>query len=89
LALEGGEWERTDKFFERVLDINPQHASAYIGKLCAELRIKNEADLANHVIPLDDMRNFRLALRFADARLHTQVERKISAKIYARRIRCV
>jgi len=69
LALEEGKWSRADEFFERVLDINPEHTPAYLGKLCAELEIMSEADLANHEKPLDNMRNYQLALRFADARL--------------------
>ena len=73
LALEDGDWQRADEFFERVLDIDHQHAPAYLGKLCAELNIKAEADLANHVRPLDDMRNYQRALQFADARYKAKV----------------
>ena len=67
LALEDGDWQRADEFFGRVLDINQEHAPAYLGKLCAELKIKSEADLANHKARLDDMPNYQKALRFADA----------------------
>ena len=73
LALEDGDWKRADEFFERVLDINPEHAPAYFGKLCSELKIKSEADLANHGTPLDNMPNYKKALRFADARYRTKV----------------
>ena len=73
LALEGGEWSRADEFFERVLDINPEHAPAYLGKLFAELKIKSEADLANHDKPVDDMLNYQRFIRFADERYRAKV----------------
>jgi len=74
MFLEDEEWKRADEYFDRVLDIGPEHAPAYLGKLCAELKIKDEADLANHAVPLDDMRNYQRALRFADARLSVKLE---------------
>ena len=73
LSLEEGNWQRADEFFERVLDINPEHAPAYIGKLLAELKIKNEADLVNHIKQLDNMLNYKRALRFADERYKAKV----------------
>lgn len=33
MALEDGEWERADAFFEKALNLNPRCAEAYIGKL--------------------------------------------------------
>lgn len=74
LALEDGEWQEADEFFIRVLDINPEHAPAYLGRLLAELKIKNEAGLANHEKPLDNILNFQRTLRFADARLRARME---------------
>jgi len=47
--------------------MNPEYASAYIGKLCAELRIQTETSLPRHEKPLDSMSNFQKALRFADS----------------------
>jgi len=65
LALEDNDY--SDTYFNKVLDINPEYAPAYVGKLCVDLQIKNEADLANYVRPLDNMPNYQKALRFANA----------------------
>jgi len=73
LALEEGEWLRADEFFEMVLDINPEYAPAYLGKLLAELKIKSEAELENHAKPLDNMLNYQKALSFADAHFRAKV----------------
>jgi len=41
LALEDGEWENADKFFDEVLNFDARNAHAYVGKFCAEMHIKN------------------------------------------------
>ncbi|MCL2387423.1 MAG: hypothetical protein FWC89_07745 [Defluviitaleaceae bacterium] len=46
LFLEDEEWYKADAYFERVLDSSPKCASAYIGKLCVELKLKKEEQLA-------------------------------------------
>lgn len=45
LALEDSKWKEADEFFDKVLDIDAEYAPAYIGKLCAGLRLKHESDL--------------------------------------------
>ena len=74
IFLEDGEWERADEYCERVLDIDPKNAKAYIGKLCAELKIKDEADLANHTKPVDNLSHYKKALRFADTGYRVKLE---------------
>ena len=67
LFLEDSDWKQADKYFNMVLDLNPESASAYIGLLCAELEVKSEADLTSQNETLGDMPNYKKALRFADA----------------------
>ena len=67
LFLEDSDWKQADKYFNMVLDLNPESASAYIGLLCAELEVESEADLASQIETLEDMTNYKKALRFADA----------------------
>ena len=47
LALEDSAWKQAGEHFDRVLDIDPEYAPAYIGKLCAELEVRQESDLPN------------------------------------------
>jgi len=67
IFLEDSEWEKADEYCEKVLDSDPENVMAYIGKLCAELKIKTEADFANCKQQLDNNPNFQKAIRFADA----------------------
>lgn len=67
LLLEDGNWAEAGNYFDAVLDINPQYAPAYIGKLCAEIEINSEKNLIRHNRYLTDYGNFNKALRFADA----------------------
>jgi formylglycine-generating enzyme required for sulfatase activity len=73
LFLEDSDWKQADEYFDRVLDIDPEYALAYTGKLCAGLRIKSEADLVNHTEPLDDIPHYQKALRFADVGYNAKV----------------
>jgi flagellar biosynthesis GTPase FlhF len=73
IFLEDGEWKQANEYCERVLDTDPENAKAYIGKLCAELKIKSETDLQNCKKPLDNSQNYQKALRFADTNYRTKV----------------
>jgi hypothetical protein len=67
LALEDSKWKEANEYFEKVLDIDAEYAPAYFGKLCSELKISNEVNLTNHEELLENIPNFKKALRFADA----------------------
>ena len=66
LSLEDGEWDKADKLFEQSLEIDPENAKIYIGKLCVELSLHNEEDLIKFESSIDDYTNFKRALQFAD-----------------------
>jgi len=76
LFIEDSDWDKADEYFDKALDIDPEYASAYIGKLCVELRVKNEEALGNYQELrqgkkfdklLGEYGNFQKALRFADS----------------------
>lgn len=46
LFLEDGNWDKANEYCERILDIEPKNANAYLGKLMIEYRIKQKSDLA-------------------------------------------
>ena len=45
IFLEDGDWESADEYCERVLDTDPENGQAYLGKLMAELHVKNPDNL--------------------------------------------
>jgi len=66
LFLEDSDWKQADEYFDRVLDIDPEYSPAYIGKLCAELRLHKEEDLVECKMPLTTYNNYKRALSFAN-----------------------
>ena len=47
LFLEDGDWEQADRYFDRVLDINPECAEAYWGKALAEKRANSPIEFVS------------------------------------------
>ena len=74
MALEDGEFERAADFCEQALNIDPENAEAYLGKLMADLRISNRADLKTSEKPFGDNNNYKKVLRFGDDALKTEIE---------------
>ena len=69
LFLEDGDWNSADEYCEKVLDIEPENAGAYLGKLMAELRVRRQDALKDQAEPFDNRSNFQKAVRFADGEL--------------------
>ena len=74
MFLEDGDFKEADKYCERVLDQDPENARAYLGKLMAELQVRNQKDLADCEQPFDDRNNYKKAVRFADEKLARELE---------------
>ncbi len=73
MFLEDGEWAKADDFCEQVLNLDPENAQAYLGKLMAELRVRRQEDLPNCKQPFDGRNNFKKAIRFGDEKLETEM----------------
>ena len=69
MFLEDGKWDEADAYCEKVLDISPKNAHAYLGKLMAELKVKKQGNLKECANPFDDKNNYQKAFRFADDQL--------------------
>ena len=83
LFLEDGDWQRADVYCEKVLDIAPDCAEAYLGKLMAELRVPTQDKLKYCAKPLEDNENYQKILHFADESL-LDVVTGYNDAIYAR-----
>ena len=65
MFLEDGEFETADSYFDKILDIDIEDSRAYIGKLLAECKLRNEDEIRTLPQTVTDDKNFKKALRFA------------------------
>ena len=66
LALEDQNWEEATEYFNKVLDIEPENAKAYFGKLLAKRHCKSAVALKTTKQLFEGDVDFQKALRFAD-----------------------
>ena len=71
MFLEDGDWNSANEYCEKVLDQDPENASAYLGKLLSELRARKQESLRDQAEPFDHNNNYQKAVRFADEKLKT------------------
>ena len=71
MFLEDGDWNSANEYCEKVLDIDPENAQAYLGKLLSELRVRKQDALKEQAEPFDHSNNYQKAIRFADEKLKT------------------
>ncbi len=74
LFLEDSEFDSADEYAEKVLDINPECAEAYIAKLLVELGLNKPSDLAQYKTPISESPNYQKAIRFATPDYRSTVE---------------
>ena len=73
IFLEDGDWSSADEYCEKVLDLDPENAQAYLGKLMADLHIRRQSDLQNCEVDLDANDNYRRVVRFGDESLKAEL----------------
>lgn len=71
IFLEDGEWQSADEYCEKALDIDPENAQAYLGKLMAELKVRKREELKNCAQPFDGSNNFQKVVRYGNEQLRT------------------
>ena len=78
LFLEDGDFARADEFCEQVLNLDPENAEAYLGKLMAELKVKTRETLKDQPEPFDNRNNYKKAYRFGDEKLKAKLSEDIA-----------
>lgn len=73
IFLEDGDWKSADEYCEKVLDIEPENAMAYLGKLMSELHVKKQENLKDCSLPFDNKNNYQKVVRYADDKLKTEL----------------
>ncbi len=79
LFLEDGDWQSADDYCEKVLDLDPECALAYIGKMMVQLRVKKRDDLANCEDSFEDNTYYLKAVRFGDDQIVSTLNGYIAA----------
>ncbi len=69
MFLEDGEFDSADEYCEKVLDVEPENAEAYLGKLMVDLRVKSREALSDCAEPFDNNANYNKILRFGNDEL--------------------
>ncbi len=78
MFLEDGEYDRADEFCEQVLNLDPENAEAYLGKLMAELKVRKREALKDQPEPFDDRNNYQKVMRFGDEKLKAKLSGAIA-----------
>lgn len=74
LFLEDEDWGRADDYCEQVLNQEPENARAYVIKLMARLKMKDERNLGEAPISFEDWNCYQKAYRYADDALRNRLE---------------
>ncbi len=91
MFLEDGDWKSAEEYGEKVLDIEPQNALAYLGKLMARLRVHKQQELAYCKNLFDKENLFKKIIQFADDELKAAMNgyiKSIKDRIYNDAIQC-
>ncbi len=80
IFLEDGDFSSADQYAEKILDLNPECAEAYLGKLMADLRIKETSDFENCLEEFNDNQNYLKIMRYGSDELKLQLS-KINSEI--------
>ena len=67
IFLEDGDFKQAAEYYNRVLDIDAECASAYVGKVCVAFGLHKETELAYTEISYANNPDWKKAMRFADA----------------------
>lgn len=74
IFLEDGNWDSADEYCEKVLDVDPENAQAYLGKLMASLHARKVENLQNCSSEFSRDPNYAKVVRYGDEKLTKQLD---------------
>ncbi len=74
IFIDDGDFISADEYCEKVLDIEPENALAYLGKLMTELRVTKQELLKDVAEPFDNSGNYQKVIRYASYELKATLE---------------
>ena len=82
LFLEDGNWKEANEYAEKILDIDPENARAYLGKLMSELKISRTEKLQKQDWIFDERSDYKKAYRFGDENIRELLDSATKTIIY-------
>lgn len=79
MFLEDGNWASADEYCEKVLDIDPENAQAYLGKLMSTTQVRKKELLATLANPFNNLLYYDKVMRFGDEALKEELNGYIAA----------
>ncbi len=73
IFIEDGHFQSANEYAERVLDIEPENADAYLCKLMADLQIRKKEDLSKRVDSLLHNPNYKRLMEYCDDSLRAEI----------------
>ncbi len=74
MYLEDGDWKSADEYCEKVLDINPEYAKAYLGKLMATFQLRSYSAISEEKRRLTENQSYIKFMRYADPALKNELK---------------
>lgn len=76
IFLEDGDWNSADEYCEKVLDIDPENAEAYLGKLMAEIEVSHRHDLKDcrTAVEITSNNNYKKVIRFGSEKIKNELD---------------
>nr|MCR5296449.1 DUF6273 domain-containing protein [Clostridiales bacterium] len=74
LSLEDEEFDKADELCEAALNLDARNASAYLGKLMADLKVTHPEKLEQEEEPFDSNPQYKKVMRFADEELKAALQ---------------
>ena len=74
IFLDDRDWESADEYCEKVLDIDPKCAEAYLGKLMVEFHVRKRERIKDLTEFFEGSKNYEKAIRYGDEKLKAELE---------------
>ena len=74
MFLEDGDWKSANEYCEKVLDIVPENAQAYLGKLMVELKVNSKDKLKDVATSFENKVNYQKIVKFGNESLIAELK---------------
>ena len=83
MFLEDKEWNNANEYCEKVLDIEPKNARAYLGKTMVDLRVSMCSNLDNsYESRINENANYKKFIKYADDGFKAEIDGYISKVVF-------